>query len=250
MFCPKCGNQIPDNSGFCGRCGAQLSPVQPQQGGYSPQPQQGGYVPQTQTAYYPVPGGIPQGRSGRSFLSGTADFINLIMNISGALLQIITVILWFVPGIKVTILFGNEDISPNKLILEVLDIEDMSTALYRIGVAFLIILALAAVASYVMSLFNLHIPRLVFPICNACISFIFLLVMIIFTIIAHHATKEAMGLGAVSLAFGGILYIFNCIVMIGINCFAIFLAISSKKPAAPAYRPPTGTNTPMPPVMY
>ncbi len=31
MFCPKCGNQLPDGSAFCGKCGAQLS--QPNAGG-------------------------------------------------------------------------------------------------------------------------------------------------------------------------------------------------------------------------
>lgn len=25
MFCPKCGNQLPDGSAFCGKCGAQLN---------------------------------------------------------------------------------------------------------------------------------------------------------------------------------------------------------------------------------
>ena len=24
MFCPKCGNQLPDGSAFCGKCGAKL----------------------------------------------------------------------------------------------------------------------------------------------------------------------------------------------------------------------------------
>jgi len=24
MFCPKCGNQLPDGSAFCGKCGVQL----------------------------------------------------------------------------------------------------------------------------------------------------------------------------------------------------------------------------------
>ncbi|MEC4184972.1 zinc ribbon domain-containing protein [Adlercreutzia sp. R21] len=29
MFCPKCGNQLPDGSAFCGKCGAQLGAAAP-----------------------------------------------------------------------------------------------------------------------------------------------------------------------------------------------------------------------------
>lgn len=40
MFCPNCGQQIPDNSRFCGRCGAQLGGAQTQGGQPGVAPQQ------------------------------------------------------------------------------------------------------------------------------------------------------------------------------------------------------------------
>lgn len=37
MFCPKCGTQLPDDAGYCFKCGAKVGMLSPQQ---SPQPQQ------------------------------------------------------------------------------------------------------------------------------------------------------------------------------------------------------------------
>ena len=51
MFCPNCGNQIPDGSSFCGNCGAPLdsqpNPQQPQGNPYqAPQQTPYGFAPQ------------------------------------------------------------------------------------------------------------------------------------------------------------------------------------------------------------
>ncbi len=47
MNCPNCGALIPDGSGFCGACGANLAQPQNMQGGFQqPQNIQGGFQPQ------------------------------------------------------------------------------------------------------------------------------------------------------------------------------------------------------------
>ena len=36
MFCPKCGAQLPDDAGFCFKCGSKVGTAAPQQQGASP----------------------------------------------------------------------------------------------------------------------------------------------------------------------------------------------------------------------
>ena len=38
MFCPKCGTQLPDNAGFCFKCGTRISAAAPSQASSPPQP--------------------------------------------------------------------------------------------------------------------------------------------------------------------------------------------------------------------
>ncbi len=63
MFCPKCGKQLPENSGFCDACGQSVSPApQPQGTPYQPQPQDVSPQPQPQpqdVSYQPQPQGTP-----------------------------------------------------------------------------------------------------------------------------------------------------------------------------------------------
>ena len=51
MFCPKCGNQLPDGAKFCTSCGAQMAAAMPQQ---PQQPQQPQYQPPQQQYQQPV----------------------------------------------------------------------------------------------------------------------------------------------------------------------------------------------------
>lgn len=47
MFCPNCGNQVPDGAGFCGSCGSKIEAAQP---AYSA-PQQPAYEAPQQPTY-------------------------------------------------------------------------------------------------------------------------------------------------------------------------------------------------------
>jgi hypothetical protein len=55
MFCPNCGNQIPNNSTFCPKCGKSVTPSQPQ--GYQQNTYQGGYQQPYQQPVYGANGG-------------------------------------------------------------------------------------------------------------------------------------------------------------------------------------------------
>lgn len=61
MFCPTCGQQVPDNSTFCFRCGTDLTVLQQQQQVQQPQGQSRNQLPQGQPQYpqYPPYGGQP-----------------------------------------------------------------------------------------------------------------------------------------------------------------------------------------------
>ena len=52
MFCPNCGNQIPDNALFCGNCGAKIEPKQQER--QTPPQQERPVPPQTVIVQQPV----------------------------------------------------------------------------------------------------------------------------------------------------------------------------------------------------
>ena len=52
MFCPNCGNQIPDNALFCGNCGAKIEPKQQER--QTPPQQEPPVPPQTVIVQQPV----------------------------------------------------------------------------------------------------------------------------------------------------------------------------------------------------
>ncbi|MBR5116349.1 MAG: zinc ribbon domain-containing protein [Lachnospiraceae bacterium] len=73
MFCPNCGNQLPDGSAFCDSCGTQLG------GSQQPQMQapQGGYAQQTQGGFVQQPASQQaQGGFFGQFAGGAAASVN------------------------------------------------------------------------------------------------------------------------------------------------------------------------------
>lgn len=65
MFCPHCGNQVPEGSRFCGKCGAQLSVGPAQQTGAGAQPGDG-YTPVSTDVPDDPFGGTPQNSGKKS----------------------------------------------------------------------------------------------------------------------------------------------------------------------------------------
>ncbi len=92
MFCPNCGNQLPDGSAFCGNCGAPVdprsNPQQPQGNPYQApqQPQENPYQAPQQTPYGFAPqapyGLAPIGMKWFKFLIYFLLFAMAIINIS------------------------------------------------------------------------------------------------------------------------------------------------------------------------
>ncbi|MBQ6586878.1 MAG: zinc-ribbon domain-containing protein [Coriobacteriales bacterium] len=98
MFCPKCGNQLPDGSAFCGKCGAQLDPNRT-----VPQPAMAAPAASTEKAKTPIK-------------------LPMIIALAAAGLAIVALLVFVVPKI-----FGGSQGSPEKCVKgayeEVLDLD-------------------------------------------------------------------------------------------------------------------------------
>ena len=82
MFCPKCGNQLPDGAKFCGACGTTLNAAPAQ-----PAPGASGAIPQAQ----PAPG-APYGQAPQAPNSGSQKNILIIGGIAIVVILIALVV--------------------------------------------------------------------------------------------------------------------------------------------------------------
>ena len=89
MFCPKCGNQLPDGSAFCGKCGAKLGTSK----GVTPAVGVAGSAPSTPTA--------PNAASSRSAASAVAPTKISPLAMAAAVLAAVAVVLSLLPWLEV-----------------------------------------------------------------------------------------------------------------------------------------------------
>ena len=89
MFCPKCGNQLPDGSAFCGKCGAKLGTSK----GVTPAVGVAGSAPSTPTA--------PNAASSRSAASAVASTKISPLAMAAAVLAAVAVVLSLLPWLEV-----------------------------------------------------------------------------------------------------------------------------------------------------
>ena len=69
MFCPKCGNKLPDNAKFCEKCGSPVASVPNQQSPKQTQSEQSVLTQQAQSTKQPTQAGEPAGQAKTGFFS-------------------------------------------------------------------------------------------------------------------------------------------------------------------------------------
>lgn len=88
MFCPQCGNQLPDGSAFCGKCGTKLNAPSQPAGGVSPAPGTTGARPAS-ARVLAMPAVLPT-----AAVSATSP-LRVLLAVVAAIALIFSVMPWF-----------------------------------------------------------------------------------------------------------------------------------------------------------
>ncbi len=220
MFCPNCGNNLPDNAAFCGNCGTALKAAQPQQ------PQQ------TQQQYYAQPNQAYQqyyAQPNQAFAApytGAVKTGALVMVAILILFSVLPIILWFCENVGVEA-FGNSETATWSELWPDGDDRVIVEVFRWIGVVLLAINACLGIFTVVTGKYKVKRTRFIL---SRIVSLINLLGFVILYI-AFLDELSFMQDYAI-MTFGGVMFIISCVVLFVLP----FFISHATKPAAPAYQ--------------
>ena len=202
MFCPNCGNNLPDNAAFCGACGKALGTAQPQQ--------------QVYQQYYQQPYAAPLAPAKKT---GALVMIAVLL-----IFTILPAILWFCDSVGVKAFGESETASWSDIWTEGED-ETITGVFKWVGFAFFAVNAIIAGAVILTGKYNVKRTRFIFSRFAAIIN----LVAHIFLYIAFREELAFLEDYAF-MTFGGVMFIISCVVLF-ILPFFISHATKQKAPA-------------------
>jgi len=195
MFCPNCGNNLPDNAAFCGACGKALGTAQPQQQVYQ-QPYAAPLAPAKKT--------------------GALIMIAVLL-----IFTILPAILWFCDMFTVSV-FGTTESFTWSEIYEYGDDKTIMEVFRWIGVGFLALNAIISGVVIATGKYNVKRTRFI---TSRFVSLINFIGHIILVIVALDGNSMA------EVTFGNVMFIISCVVLF-ILPFFISHATKQKAPVA------------------
>lgn len=207
MFCPNCGSNLPDNSTFCGNCGAALKATQPRQ--------------TQQATAAPFVGTAPT-----TVKMGAAIMIAVLI-----IFSVLPIILWFCENVGLESGSFTETATWSELWPE--DEDRVIVEVFRwTGIVFLAINAALGVMTLATGKYKTKRTRFIFARFASLINLLGYIVLYIAFLDDLSSLLEDYAI----MTFSGIMFIISCVVLFVLPFFISYSTKVAKTPTAQPYQ--------------